>query len=785
MAHTTAQALHNNLHTRVADQLPEFMKEEGELFVKFLEAYYEWMDLPENALGASQHLLEFQDIDKTLDQYVEWFMREIAPEIPQTNKIDDRQNIKTFARELYRSKGTPKSYDLLFRMIYDEDISFYYPGRDLLAPSSGDWQVDVVIRIAPPYVTPFGKGILDIKGRTVIGQESGATAIVESILSTVESGVEIKELTLSGVEGAFKQNETVRTDVAPFFEATIFTNVGTIDTLTITNGGAFHAVGDAVNIAGLAQGSGANGIVTATTDLSAVEIKLANGGSGYSIDTPISVLGGSGTDLRYNITSLSNVETISINNDKIEFYKDVRLDGGGANVAFGVGTGGANNFSVANINSTILSAFTNTVISVGTINAISKVSYGSGYAVLPGVEVVNPQIASLEITGFNNEFKGRDAVLTIARVPGTIVDLEINRRGDAYNVYDEVIISNVPKFGNTQIQNATAFPVISGIITREGKYTDSKGFLSNSDKIQDNFYYQEFSYVIQSQQFVSAYRGLINRLLNPAGTKLFGEYDIISEKLDTVLAEIPQPVTTIVLDPGLGALVDFPTVISGSELVYTRDQDTGGVVREDIIKQGDPEFTPAKVLDTVQTTVPDGFNVEVDIEQVVDMPTNVDSEVIRFKRAQGTIGISDVATIAAYQNDQINSLQFTAIADATGGNNIVIATGNAALTTILRTNERIIITPSDTQANGLYQVRSVTSNTSFRISPAYEHNLLGFGNTFFHVIADKFSSDTDFRFDDTEITWDSANYTDGASQTVTLFSDGTKTFDRTSTKFDA
>ena len=167
------------------------------------------------------------------------------------------------------------------------------------------------------------------------------------------------------------------------------------------------------------------------------------------------------------------------------------------------------------------------------------------------------------------------------------------------------------------------------------------------------------------------------------------------------------------------------------------------------------------------------------------MPTTVASEIIRFKKAQGTIGISDIATIAAYQNDPISDLETTAVADATGGNNIVIATGNAALTTILRTKERIIITPTDTQANGLYQVKSVTSNTSFRITPAYEYNLLGFGNTFYHVIADKFSSDTDFRFDDTEITWDSANYTDGASQTVTLFSDGTKTFDRTSTKFDA
>ena len=785
MGHKSAEAIHNNLHRRVADQLPEFMKEEGELFVKFLEAYYEWMDQPANALGASQHILEFQDIDKTLDQYVEWFLREIAPEIPQLNKIDDRQNVKYFARDLYRSKGTPKSYDLLFRMIYDEEITFYYPGRDILAPSSGNWQVDTIIRVAPPFTTPFAKTISDIKGRTIIGQVSGATAIVESIITTVESGVEIREMTLSAVEGSFKQNETVRTDVAPFFEATIFTNIGTIDTLTITNGGAFHSVGDAVDIAGLAQGTGANGVVTSTTDLSAVSVLLANGGSGYAINTPISVNGGSGTGLRYEIESLSDLENLSINNDKIEFYKDVRLDGGGANVAFGVGTGGANNFAGANINSSIVSAFTNTNITVGTINAISKVSYGAGYATLPGVEVINPQVSSLEITGFNSTFKGRDAILTISRVPGTIVDLEINKRGDAYNIYDAVQINNVPNAANTLVESAAAFPVISGIITRDGKYTDSKGFLSNSDKVQDNFYYQEFSYVIQSQQFVSAYRGLVNRLLNPAGTKLFGEYDIVSEDLFTVQAEVPQPLTTIILDPGLGALVDFPTVISGSETVYTRDQDTGGVVREDNIILRSDAGSETNIIDIARPTMPDGFDVDVVIEPVADLFTGVDSEIIRFRKSEGTIGISDVATIAAYQAATIGSQSTTAIADLSGGNNTVLATGNTATTTILRVGERIIITPSDTQDDGLYFVQAVTSNTSFSISPAYEYNTLGFGNTFYHVVADRFSSATDFRFDDTEITFDSANYTDGASQTVTLFSDGNKTFDQSSTKFDA
>ena len=786
MAHSTGIAVHNKLHPRVADQLPEFVKEEGELFVKFLEAYYEWMDQPANALGASQHILEFQDIDKTLDKYVEWFLREVAAEIPQINKIRDRDTVKHFARELYRAKGTPKSYQLLFRMMFDEEIEFYYPGRDLLAPSSGTWQVDTILRISPPYVLPKGVSTIDsIEGRTIVGQTSGATAIVESLITTTASGVEIKEMTLSGVEGSFKQGETVKTNTAPFYEATIFTNIGTIDTITITNGGAFHTVGDAVNLTGVTQGTGANGTVTATTDDSAVNILLANGGSGYNKGTPITVLGGSGDDLRFEIQSLSNTEVISVNDDNILFYKDVRLDGAtGSNSAFGVGTGGANNFSTANINSTILSAFTNTVVTVGTINAISRVSYGSGYTVLPGVEAVNEQIAALEITGFNSDFKGRDARFTIQRVPGTITDIEINKRGDKYNVFDEVVISNVPRSANTLIANGSAFPVISGILERPGKYIDSKGFLSDADKIQDNFYYQEFSYVVQSGQFVSAYRGLVNRLLNPAGTKLFGEYDIISEDLTTELATFDRPKYTIILDPGLGALIDYPSVISGSESTFIRDSDVGGVVREDIIKQGDPEFTAAKVLDTVQSTVPDGFDVEIDIEiPPISAEVTTITEVLRFQKAQGTIGISDVATIAAYQTDTIEALKDTAIADATGGNNIVIATGNAALTTILTVGERVIITPSAVQTNGMYQVLSVTSNTSFRIGPAYNFNLLGFGNTFFHVIADDFSSTSDFRFDDTELTFDSSNRTDGTSKPVTLFSSA-ETFDTTAKNFD-
>jgi|SaaInlStandDraft_6_1057023.scaffolds.fasta_scaffold00227_11 glucose/arabinose dehydrogenase len=57
-----------------------------------------------------------------------------------------------------------------------------------------------------------------------------------------------------------------------------------------------------------------------------------------------------------------------------------------------------------------------------------------------------------------------------------------------------------------------------------GYWVDSAGFLSSDRKMQDNNYYQDFSYVIRSDVPVQAYRDVLKKLVHPVGLKLFAEY---------------------------------------------------------------------------------------------------------------------------------------------------------------------------------------------------------------------------------------------------------------------
>jgi hypothetical protein len=51
--------------------------------------------------------------------------------------------------------------------------------------------------------------------------------------------------------------------------------------------------------------------------------------------------------------------------------------------------------------------------------------------------------------------------------------------------------------------------------------------LSWNNKLQDNYYYQEFSYVVRVSELLDRYREVVKKLAHPSGTKLFGDYQII------------------------------------------------------------------------------------------------------------------------------------------------------------------------------------------------------------------------------------------------------------------
>jgi hypothetical protein len=68
---------------------------------------------------------------------------------------------------------------------------------------------------------------------------------------------------------------------------------------------------------------------------------------------------------------------------------------------------------------------------------------------------------------------------------------------------------------------ATLIYTFGNLVTSKGKFSNENGQLSNQFiRLQDNYYYQPFSYVIETSRDVEEYRNIL-KIAHPAGTKRF------------------------------------------------------------------------------------------------------------------------------------------------------------------------------------------------------------------------------------------------------------------------
>jgi hypothetical protein len=70
---------------------------------------------------------------------------------------------------------------------------------------------------------------------------------------------------------------------------------------------------------------------------------------------------------------------------------------------------------------------------------------------------------------------------------------------------------------------------LGALCAYRGEYTTADGFLSDINVIQDGYLYQDFSYVIQSQQKIQAYASAVKKLCHPAGTIMWGQMSLETE----------------------------------------------------------------------------------------------------------------------------------------------------------------------------------------------------------------------------------------------------------------
>ena len=82
-----------------------------------------------------------------------------------------------------------------------------------------------------------------------------------------------------------------------------------------------------------------------------------------------------------------------------------------------------------------------------------------------------------------------------------------------------------------------------------GRFLNNNSFVSDVKYVQDSFYYQTYSYLLETSLEVRRYRDLLKRLIHPAGMRMFGK--ISTENVEDVkvsLAEIKANISMIIWD---------------------------------------------------------------------------------------------------------------------------------------------------------------------------------------------------------------------------------------------
>jgi len=264
----------------VEEQFPSFYKEEGEMFIAFVKAYFEWLELENNITRESRNLMSYRDIDSTLTKFVENFQYKYLQGVPR-QYTGDRRLLQKHIKEIYASKGTSRGLELLFRLLFNEDITVYFPGDDVIKPSDGDF-------VIPRYLEmQFNKNLSLYVGKTITGRISGATAIVNDYRYFIKENNRFDILYISNLKGHFQANEEIINQTVlddnnlEVIDSPIIN--GSLSEIIIVDGGIGFKVGDTFSVDSFKNGTNAKAVITDVVQRAGfVTFDVRNGGYGFS-----------------------------------------------------------------------------------------------------------------------------------------------------------------------------------------------------------------------------------------------------------------------------------------------------------------------------------------------------------------------------------------------------------------------------------------------------------------------------------------------------------------------
>ena len=434
-----------NTSSFIPNQVPEFVRADYPTFVAFVEAYYEYLD------QQGVDLKTLRDLDQTIDEFIQYFKKELAINLPRDIKVDEKfllQHIK----DQYLAKGSEGSYKLLFRLLYDKNVQLNYPGRQMLRASDGKWQQDISIFVNVVIGTP---DLIDGKLVDVVKPNRTFKVLVDRrqyVEVEIDRVVQLSDKTFEF-----------------FIDRKYFGNID---------------VGDQIRYKDEFVGN----IVSTTSKL-----EIIDAGTGFKSGQLFELKNGSGVRSIIKVT---------------------RVDGDGRMlgaefIKYGIG---------------YQTDFTLSINSTNDYYTSTNESLLSTVTILPGVVEVTEASRGFAEQGYVNLV---DYAYDYVSTPSAHLEYYWDGSYAGSIIREFATEANAGVLVTTE-NNAVLKISLGPLAKYPGYYSANDGFLSDAIFIQDSRYYQIFSYVLRIDERLASYKTAVKTMIHPAGTALFGEFEIVN-----------------------------------------------------------------------------------------------------------------------------------------------------------------------------------------------------------------------------------------------------------------
>jgi hypothetical protein len=407
-----------------------------------------------------------------------------------------------------------------------------------------------------------------------VGQTEHFAEVVDYVVTNPLTSSNVKTLFLDRkFENNINQTNINRFNLLLDVRANV-RGTGRLGTILVKKGGDGYSSGDQIEFIG--TGYGANATLTVVGG-EITDVTLTERGEGYYQSPSFRILDSSGAlsagaNVELEILGLSDGEEFVAETDDIGRIQSFRIINRGFDYA-----------ETPTVSLKIVDILTDT-LAQGTI-VLGGDSVWQGGATNAGStfnglvdEIYRADSTNTVIRVFNyNGSINTAQPIQISTLSGNIsVNVSTQNTSISFNEVNPAESRTYPLFYGDGLAKANA-EFLRGLIKYDGFYLNTDGFISADKKLQDDKYYHNYSYEIQSSKSLDEYKETIKRVAHPAGMQLLSRFLIRDDLTEFVTVSANIAVTNTNLSTNINTSFSS-NVVYGNSSNFATTANVGDII---------------------------------------------------------------------------------------------------------------------------------------------------------------------------------------------------------------